>query len=114
MPQAFTTLNDFSRILSNLPSKDENAAAAASVRNSMLTKPPGALGRLEKISVWYAGWRGETAPKITSPQVVIFAGNHGVVSQGVSAFPAEVTAQMVGNFSAGGAAINQLCAQAGA
>jgi len=79
-----------------------------------LTKPPGALGRLEDLAIWYAGWRGVARPELMSPQVIIFAGNHGVTAQGVSAFPAEVTVQMVANFRAGGAAINQLARLAGA
>ncbi len=114
MTQTFTTLEDFTRILANLPAADAAASAAASARNDVLTKPPGALGRLEELAIWYAGWRGEAAPVVTAPQVLVFAGNHGVVAQGVSAFPAEVTAQMVGNFAAGGAAINQLCKTVGA
>jgi len=114
MPESFSSLNEFISVLSNLPAPDPEALSAAKARNGVLTKPPGALGRLEEISIWYAGWRGEAAPKITAPQVLVFAGNHGVVAQGVSAFPAEVTAQMVGNFAAKGAAINQLCDVAGA
>lgn len=74
----------------------------------MLTKPPGALGRLEDLAIWYAGWRGDARPRVERPQVVVFAGNHGVAARGVSAFPGDVTAQMVANFKAGGAAINQL------
>jgi nicotinate-nucleotide--dimethylbenzimidazole phosphoribosyltransferase len=73
-----------------------------------LTKPPGALGRLEDLALWVAGWQGTGRPRIAAPQVLIFAGNHGVCAQGVSAFPPEVTVQMVANFKAGGAAINQL------
>ncbi len=114
MTAPFSTPEDFAALLSNLPQPDRAASAAAAARNAMLTKPPAALGRLEDIAIWYAGWRGMAAPEIAAPQVVVFAGNHGVVAQGVSAFPAEVTAQMVGNFAAGGAAINQLCAVAGA
>jgi nicotinate-nucleotide--dimethylbenzimidazole phosphoribosyltransferase len=80
----------------------------------VLTKPPGALGQLEEIAIWLAGWQGTAKPVIARPQVAIFAGNHGVVAQGVSAYPAEVTAQMVANFRASGAAINQLAACFGA
>jgi nicotinate-nucleotide--dimethylbenzimidazole phosphoribosyltransferase len=79
-----------------------------------LTKPPGALGRLEDLAAWYCGWRGDARPVIDAPQVIIFAGNHGVTAQGVSAFPPEVTVQMVANFEAGGAAVNQLAKVAGA
>ncbi|MEM8848775.1 MAG: nicotinate-nucleotide--dimethylbenzimidazole phosphoribosyltransferase [Pseudomonadota bacterium] len=100
--------------LSDLPSADQAAIQAAQGRNGQLTKPPGALGRLEDLAIWYAGWRGDPRPRIEAPQVLIFAGNHGVTAQGVSAFPSDVTAQMVANFRAGGAAINQLSDLAGA
>ena len=69
---------------------------------------------LEELAAWYAGWRGDPRPRIARPQVAVFAGNHGVAARGVSAFPAEVTVQMVANFEAGGAAVNQLSAVAGA
>lgn len=88
---------------------DDKAAAAARDRQDTLTKPRGSLGRLEDIAIWMARWQGRAMPKLDKVQVVIFAGSHGVTAQGVSAFPAEVTHQMVANFSAGGAAINQLC-----
>ncbi len=114
MNAPFSTLDDFAALLNDQPMPDAAATEAATVRNGVLTKPPAALGRLEDVAIWYAGWRGEVAPRISAPQVLVFAGNHGVVAQRVSAFPAEVTAQMVGNFTAGGAAINQLCAVAGA
>ncbi len=78
-------------------------------RDRRLTKPPGALGRLEEIVEWLAAWQGRAAPAIERPLVAVFAANHGVVAQGVSAFPASVTQQMVANFLAGGAAINQIC-----
>lgn len=114
MTAPFSTLEDFATLLADQPEPSASALAAATARNAVLTKPPAALGRLEDIALWYASWRGEAAPQVNAPQVIVFAGNHGVVAQGVSAFPAEVTAQMVGNFAAGGAAINQLCAVAGA
>lgn len=110
----FASLAAFSAVLNTLPAADPEATGAATARNAQLTKPPAALGRLEDLAIWYAGWRGQAAPKIERPQVLIFAGNHGVAAQGVSAFPAEVTQQMVYNFEAGGAAINQLCACFGA
>ncbi|NWN23135.1 nicotinate-nucleotide--dimethylbenzimidazole phosphoribosyltransferase, partial [Escherichia coli] len=78
-----------------------------------LTKPAGSLGRLEDIAVFLAGWRGVDRPKIARARTAIFAGNHGVTAHGVSAFPASVTAQMVANFEAGGAAINALSSAAG-
>jgi nicotinate-nucleotide--dimethylbenzimidazole phosphoribosyltransferase len=102
------TFADFHSFLANPPAPDVAAMAAARARNGQLTKPAGSLGQLEEIAVWLAGWQGTAKPVIERPQVAIFAGNHGVVAQGVSAFPAEVTVQMVGNFTAGGAAINQL------
>lgn len=104
----FRDPDGFRRILRDLPAADERVRELASERNSVLTKPPGALGRLEELAIWYASWRGELRPFIRQPQIVIFAGNHGVAAQGVSAFPSEVTAEMVANFNSGGAAINQL------
>lgn len=108
------TLDDFRALLADLPTADAKAIAAAEARNGVLTKPPGALGQLEHIAIWLAGWQGTDKPRVERPQVAIFAGNHGVVAQGVSAFPAEVTVQMVANFRAGGAAINQLARTFGA
>ena len=108
------SLEQIAARIAQRPAPDAQARVAAAERNGQLTKPPGALGRLEDLAVWYAGWRGEAAPRITAPQVIVFAGNHGVVAQGVSAFPAEVTVQMVANFRHGGAAINQLSGDANA
>jgi nicotinate-nucleotide--dimethylbenzimidazole phosphoribosyltransferase len=103
------TLDEIRRTLRALPGPDLAAASAASEREAQLTKPPGALGRLEEIAFWLASWQGRHPPRIDHPRVVVFAGNHGVAARGVSAYPAAVTAQMVQNFIAGGAAINQLC-----
>lgn len=100
--------DDFRELLKNLPGPDVRALEAARKRDAQLTKPPGALGRLEEIAFWLAAWSGR-APAVTRPLVAIFAGNHGVTRQGVSPFPSEVTEQMVANFTAGGAAINQIC-----
>ncbi|TNJ41764.1 nicotinate-nucleotide--dimethylbenzimidazole phosphoribosyltransferase [Phaeobacter sp. B1627] len=108
------TLSTFRSALADAPPPDAAARAACVERNEQLTKPPGALGRLEDIAIWYGSWRGSDRPEVTAPQVVVFAGNHGVTARGVSAFPAEVTEQMVANFQAGGAAINQLAKLAGA
>jgi len=105
---AFASLADFAALLRAAPDADAAARAGAVARNGQLTKPPGALGRLEDLAIWVAGWQGRAQPRGDRPQVLIFAGNHGVVAQGVSAFPAEVTVQMVANFRHGGAAINQL------
>ena len=114
MTAPFTTLAEFREILSSAAGKDSVAEAGAQERNGQLTKPPGALGRLEDIAIWYASWRGNPQPTIDAPQVIVFAGNHGVCAQGVSAFPSEVTVQMVANFEHGGAAINQLSKTFGA
>ena len=110
----FQTLADVRALLAKLPAPDQGAIAAAQARNGQLTKPPGALGRLEDVAIWIAGWQGTDRPSAAKPQIVIFAGNHGVTAQGVSAFPAEVTVQMVANFAHGGAAINQLAKAYGA
>lgn len=114
MTVPFSSLQDFRTLLKEAPSADAKALGEAEERNGQLTKPPGALGRLEDLAIWYASWRGNGRPDITNPQVIVFAGNHGVTAQGVSAFPAEVTEQMVLNFQHGGAAINQLSRAAGA
>jgi nicotinate-nucleotide--dimethylbenzimidazole phosphoribosyltransferase len=79
-------------------------------RDATLVKPLGALGRLEDFACHLAGWQGKPQPAVDRPLVAIFAANHGVVAQGVSAFPQSVTRQMLETFAAGGAAINQLCA----
>ena len=100
--------DDIRDLLANLPAPDEGALQAVRARDPQLTKPPGALGRLEEIAEWLAMWTGRP-PAVTRPLVAVFAGNHGVTKQGVSPFPSDVTAQMVANFSAGGAAINQIC-----
>ena len=110
----FTDLNSFRDALTGARGPDPSATQDAKERNGQLTKPPGALGRLEDLAIWYAGWRGNARPQISAPQVIVFAGNHGVTTQGVSAFPSEVTVQMVMNFEHGGAAINQLAKAAGA
>ena len=98
----------------SLPGPDAEAAARARARQAVLTKPAGSLGRLEELACWLAGWQGRTLPRLDRVEILVFAGNHGVVAQGVSPYPAAVTAQMVGNFAAGGAAINRLAAVAGA
>ena len=94
---------------------DGRVAAAARRRQDLLTKPRGALGRLEDLSVWVSACQGNCPPQqFTRARVVVFAGDHGVAGQGVSAYPAEVTAQMLDNIDGGGAAINVLAELAGA
>ncbi len=110
----FTSLQSFRSALVGAAVPDAAVAEAARARQAQLTKPPGSLGRLEDLAVWYALWRGQARPVLEKVQIALFAGNHGVVARGVSAFPAEVTAQMVANFHGGGAAINQLARVAGA
>jgi len=104
-----SSLDDLRRRLGQLPAADDAAAAAARERQSALTKPEGALGRLEELAIWLAAWQGREPPALERVAALVFAGNHGVVAHGVSAYPSAVTAQMVANFEAGGAAINQLC-----
>jgi len=110
----FRDLADLRDLCRALPDGDDHAAAAARARQTSLTKPPGSLGRLEELAVWLARWQRRAIPSLGSVEILVFAGNHGVVARGVSAYPAEVTAQMVANFAAGGAAINQLAATVGA
>ncbi len=114
MTQTFSNLSEFRAVLAAQEDIDTAAYDAAGDHNGQLTKPPGALGRLEDLALWYRGWRGGERAEITKPQVIVFAGNHGVAARGVSAFPAEVTAQMVMNFEHGGAAINQIARANGA
>ncbi|MEM9725242.1 MAG: nicotinate-nucleotide--dimethylbenzimidazole phosphoribosyltransferase [Pseudomonadota bacterium] len=99
---------DLCDALAAAPEADRRARDAAAARNAALTKPAGALGRLEDLAIWYCGWAGSARPPQPRAQIIVFAGNHGVSASGVSAYPPEVTAQMVANFEAGGAAINQL------
>ena len=84
---------------------NETAAAAARARQDTLTKPPGSLGRLEALTIQIAGITGQAIPVIKDKVIITMAGDHGVVADGVSAFPQEVTPQMVLNFLHGGAAI---------
>jgi nicotinate-nucleotide--dimethylbenzimidazole phosphoribosyltransferase len=100
--------------IANIKQLDGAAMAKARQRQDMLTKPAGSLGRLEDISVQLAGIFGRAVPKIQSKVVILAAGDHGVVADGVSAYPQAVTAQMVLNFLGGGAAINVLARHVGA
>jgi nicotinate-nucleotide--dimethylbenzimidazole phosphoribosyltransferase len=103
------SLDDIREILKILPEFSATARQQAAAREPTLTKPAGSLGRLEDISHWMASWQGSYPPRVKSVHCNVYAGNHGVVARGVSAYPAEVTEQMVKNFIAGGAAVNQLC-----
>jgi nicotinate-nucleotide--dimethylbenzimidazole phosphoribosyltransferase len=110
----FTSFSDLRAACLDLPSGHPAASAAVAQREATLTKPPKSLGRLEDLVAWLAHWQGHAPPRLDRVEILVFAGNHGVTGQGVSAYPAEVTAQMVANFAAGGAAINQLARSAGA
>ena len=101
--------DDIRHLVRTMPGPDLDAVAHVRARDAQLTKPPGALGRLEALAEWLAAWQGRPDPQVQRPLVAVFAGNHGVTAQGVSPFPPEVTAQMVANFQSGGAAINQIC-----
>ncbi|MDZ3835787.1 MAG: nicotinate-nucleotide--dimethylbenzimidazole phosphoribosyltransferase [Rhodospirillales bacterium] len=109
MPPAIASMNQIRALVEGMPGPDAAAAAAAAAREPQLTKPPGALGRLEELALWLSAWQGRHPPAAKRLRAIVFAGNHGVAARGISAFPASVTAQMVANFTAGGAAINQLC-----
>ena len=105
-PPSFAAIR---QMVAEMPPPDLDAAATARQREGQLTKPAGSLGRLEEIAEWLATWQGRHPPAVDRPLATVFAGNHGVVDQAISAFPQAVTAQMVANFQAGGAAVNQLC-----
>ncbi|HEX3884173.1 MAG TPA: nicotinate-nucleotide--dimethylbenzimidazole phosphoribosyltransferase [Stellaceae bacterium] len=109
MPEPAASLDEIRALMAHLPGPDLEAAATAAQREAQLTKPPGALGRLEELAHWLATWQARHPPRVDHPRTAVFAGNHGVAARGVSAYPASVTAQMVQNFIAGGAAVNQLC-----
>src|SRR5208282_6702874 len=113
-PIEIATLADFRARVLAFAAPDAAAAEAARAREGQLTKPAGALGRLEELAVWLSTWQGRHPPSLERPLCLVFAGNHGVTARGVSAFPSAVTRQMVANFAAGGAAINQLCKAYGA
>lgn len=105
-----SSLAEIRILLRELPGPDLGARRAVETRQLELLKPPGALGRLEELAAWIAAWQGREAPHMSRPRVAVFAGNHGVAAQGISAYPAAVTEQMVQAFIAGQAAVNQLSA----
>ena len=103
------SFDEMRELLAGMPGPDEVACEKTRAREAELTKPTGALGRLEALSEWFATWQGRYPPQLERARVAVFVANHGVAARDVSAFPATVTAQMVENFQASGAAINQLC-----
>jgi nicotinate-nucleotide--dimethylbenzimidazole phosphoribosyltransferase len=110
----FDSLDDIRAFCRDLPGGDGRFADIAAQRQQNLTKPPGSLGRLEELAIWLAQWQGREMPRLERVTIAVFAGNHGVAARGVSAYPQAVTAQMVANFAAGGAAINQIAKAASA
>ena len=113
MPASGLPFDDIRALLPLMPEASATAEAAVRARQAELTKPPGSLGRLDDLVAFLAAWQDKTKPTIMHPLMAVFAGNHGVVAQGVSAYPASVTQAMLENFAAGGAAVNQICATYG-
>ncbi len=109
----FTSFDDIAALCARLQPGRRSAADVVRARQAELTKPAGSLGRMEDLVAWLARWQRRDMPHLGRVETLIFAGNHGVVAQGVSPFPPEVTRQMVCNFSTGGAAINQIARVAG-
>lgn len=101
--------DDIRALFKIMPTADASIVAEVAAHEAQLTKPPGALGKLEHIASWMATWQSHYPPKVDRTIVAVFAGNHGVVAQGVAAYPQAVTQQMVANFQSGGAAVNQIC-----
>jgi len=101
--------DDIRGLMQSLPDADLDAVEKVRARDRTLTKPAGALGRMEEIVEWLAAWSSKSPPSVTRPLVAIFASAHGVTQRGVSAYPDAVNRAMLENFAAGGAAINQLC-----
>lgn len=110
---AFPSMTAFEAALADLRAPDHAAESAARARQAQLTKPVGSLGRMEELAIFFASWQGRERPRLMRARAAIFAGNHGITVHGVSAFPADVTAQMVDNFRSGGAAINALSGDVG-
>ncbi|MEE8351947.1 MAG: nicotinate-nucleotide--dimethylbenzimidazole phosphoribosyltransferase [Rhodospirillales bacterium] len=108
-PPTIQSLEDVAHVLAEIPDGDAGAAKAAEEREPLLSKPSGSLGRLEELTAWLCRWQGRHPPSMGNIQAQVFAANHGITQKGVSAYSADVTGQMVANFEAGGAAINQLC-----
>ena len=102
--------DDIRNLLPLMPPASELCVDEVRTRDRELTKPAGALGRMEDIVEFLAAWQGRSQPSVLRPLVAVFAANHGVTARGVSAYPPAVTRAMLENFAAGGAAINQICA----
>ena len=105
-----TPFDDMRALLAACPDADEAARASVIKRQGTLAKPLGSLGRLEDVVAHLAAWQGKAQPVMMRPMICVFAANHGVVAQGVSAFPSDVTALMLKAYGAGGGTINQICA----
>jgi nicotinate-nucleotide--dimethylbenzimidazole phosphoribosyltransferase len=105
---------DLSSSLERLPAPDDASAAAVRARASEVLRPGGALARLDEIAVWLAGWQRTTDPRVERPAVAVFAADHGVVEEGVSAYPAEVTAEMLRALRSGVATAAVMARQLGA
>ncbi|WP_029005641.1 nicotinate-nucleotide--dimethylbenzimidazole phosphoribosyltransferase [Azorhizobium doebereinerae] len=101
--------DDIRHLVATMPAADTAAGDAARVRQIDLLKPPGALGRLEEIAIHLATWQGKAMPTADRPMVAVFAATHGIADRGVSPYPGAVTKQMVGAFTNGKAAVNQIC-----
>lgn len=108
--KVLASFDEIRALMNEVPGPDSAARADAVARQAQLTKPAGSLGRLEEIAAWLATWQGRHPAVVDRPYTAVFAANHGIAARGVSAYPAEVTKQMVANFINGGAAVNQLCA----
>ncbi|MDD9918043.1 MAG: nicotinate-nucleotide--dimethylbenzimidazole phosphoribosyltransferase [Rhodospirillaceae bacterium] len=111
MAEQEASFDEMRELLAGMPGPDDGAVEKVRAREAQLTKPAGALGRLESLTEWFAAWQGRHPPQLERPRVAVFVANHGVTARDVSAYPTSVTAQMVENFQASGAAINQLCLQ---
>lgn len=105
------TFSDFTKLLQEMPEGSRVAVEGVRQRDAQLTKPLGSLGKMDELVEFLARWQEKSEPTLNNPMIAIFAGNHGVAAQNVSAFPASVTVQMVANFTNGGAAISQIARQ---
>lgn len=108
-PSSLNPFDDFRALLQTLPAADFIARTEAGNQQKKLAGIGKTTGLLGDIAVWYAGWRGQSKPLVTRPLVAVFAGNHGVVEENISILPQDATRQMVDNFAAGGAVVNQVC-----